>query len=218
MNRRIRALFFCTLAGVILAAGSPPALAFSVAENPNNSLDTFPNNPGDPLINSGGVTTLVVEPGINTALGGLGSCIGFSCNDSYDSFRMHVPAGLEITLTELLVENPDGTAEQLWVFEGPPGGAGVIRMPVHLNTDWQVGELFRLTDNITTINGPAPNSTNFVLGPGFYDVIGFNFNFTGAGAFEATFHASYIVPLPPAAVLLLPALGILGVNRKRGQV
>ena len=49
---------------------------FSVAENPNNSLDTFPNNPGDALISSGGVTTLVVELGENFAIGGLGARVG----------------------------------------------------------------------------------------------------------------------------------------------
>ena len=61
-----------------------------------------------------------------------------------------------------------------------------------------------------TINGANPNSTNFVLGPGFYDVIAFNFAFIGGGAFEATFTASEIViPLPMSLALFAPALGLL---------
>ena len=195
---------------VLLAAAMTvpqSAVAFSVAENPANTLDTFPNNPGDPLILSGGVTTLLVEEGINFALGGLGNCFGFSCNDSYDSFRIEVPAGLQITQTELLVENLDGTAEQLWVFPGPPSGTGVIRMPVHLDTSWQTGQLFALTDNLA-INGSGPNISNVVLGPGFYDIIGFNFAFIGGGAFAATFIATPI-PLPTSVALLAPALLIL---------
>ena len=215
MKHSIRWPLAVLLACFMLLSAPYPVAAFSVAENPNNSLDTFPNNPGDTLISSGGVTTLVVELGENFAIDGLGNCTGFNCNDSYDSFRMQVPAGLEITLTELQVANVDGTAEQLWVFPGPPGGAGVIRMPVHLQTDWQTGELFRLTDSLT-INGANPNSTNFVLGPGFYDVIAFNFAFIGGGAFEATFTASQIViPLPMSLALFAPALGLLASVRFR---
>ncbi|MEM7542268.1 MAG: hypothetical protein AAF384_11900 [Pseudomonadota bacterium] len=212
--RRVLVLIAITLGASVSLA--PSALAFSVAENPNNALDTFPNSPGEALIGFNGVTTLVVELGLNIAIGGLGNCIGFSCNDSYDSFRMEVPDGLQVTLTEFDVDNIDGTAEQLWIFAGPPDGNGVIRTPEHLNTAWQTAtdRVFALTDNIF-INGTDPSSTTIPLGPGFYDVIAFNLAFVGGGAFTATFTASeLVVPIPATLGLLAPALMVLAGLRR----
>ena len=95
------------------AALRPRAVqAFVFQENPNNSLDNFQNRPGDPL--TGGATVLIVTPGVNVASGAF-TCQTFSCRDDFDSFRMEVPAGFQITLTEPslmacgLIWNPKGS-------------------------------------------------------------------------------------------------------------
>lgn len=218
MRRRHGVFTFVVFALVLSCEFLSSAQAFVVAENPNNALDTFPNDPGDNLIGFT-ISTLIIEAGNNIALGGLGNCFGFSCRDDYDSFRIQVPAGLQINSTELLVLNPDGTAEQLWVFPAPASGLGTIRFPststpTAPNDDWKAGALFALTDSLT-INGADPRVSNAVLGPGYYDVVAFNFAFVGAGVWEATFAAGvHLVPLPAAIWLAASALGLLGFARR----
>lgn len=196
------------------------AHAFVVAENPNNALDTFPNRPGDNIGPDINAPTLVIEFGKNIALGGLGNCFGFGCRDDFDAFRIQVPAGLQINSTELLVVNPDGTAEQLWVFPGPTNGIGILRDPsldgpLNSNPEWKAGALFALTDNLG--NGAGPKISTTVLGPGYYDIVAYNFAFIGAGVWEATFNAgAQIVPLPAGVWFVGSGLvAVFGLARRR---
>lgn len=193
------------------AVMAAPAHAFLAAENLSNGLDNFPNRPGDPFIHTGG-SVLVAEAGQNVVIGSLGTCFGFGCRDDFDSFRLQVPDGLRIVRTELLVTNGDGTAEQLWLFPGPVSGVGVVRDPPNTHPDWQAGALFALTDSVS-INGADPAVREQILGPGFYDVVAWNFNFSGGGAFEATFTAVEVVPLPAAFWFLLSGV-VIGWRRR----
>ena len=184
------------------------AIVFNVQENPNNTNDTFPNNPGEDFIvpgqsNVAGILT--ADLGRNIALGGLGNCIGFACRDDFDSFRMIVPAGVQISSIEFLVPNLNGTAEQLWIFPAIAGGG--IRQ-VKDNPDWQLGALLVITDNIFIGNdgGLGPNVRTTALGPGSYDVVGWNYEFIGAGEFRADFIATAVVPVPAAIWLMLGGL------------
>jgi hypothetical protein len=198
-----------------VAALSPgSAGAFSFAENVNNSLDDFPNQPGDPLT---GVPSglLTVELGPNVGIGGF-SCQTFSCRDDFDSFRMEVPAGLQIVLTEYLVENSDGTAETLLVF--PAGGfTDPSPNPQASWGTWNVGASLILFDTI--VSGPdphpGPKSSSLVFGPGFYDVVNYNWNEIGGGAFRLEFTA-VAIPEPGAGLLLAIGLaGAIGLGARR---
>ena len=192
----------------LLLLPATDAQAFSLIGNPNNFSDICPDQPGDPPA----LATL----GLNVALESF-TCFGFGCQDNFDSFRFEVPAGLEITQTELLVLNSDGTAEQLWIFP-----AGVFVAPPtseqapNGGTDWQAGALFGLTDNNNTINGLDPNVSTFVLGPGVYDAVPWNFVWIGGGGWEATFTAT-VIPEPATAALLLAGLAPLGMRSRAGR-
>ena len=188
------------------------AAVFNVQENPNNALDTFPNNPGESFIVPGETdppNSLTADIGRNITLGGLGNCFGFGCSDDYDSFRIVVPAGIQITAVEFTVPNLDGTAEQLWVF---PGLAGDAIRQVKDNVDWRAGALFALTDNISSgsDSGVGPVTNNTILGPGTYDVVAFNFNFISPGEWRADFIAA---PVPLLASIWFIIGGLIAIRR-----
>ena len=85
-----RAVALVSLA--LLFGWGTPTHAFSIHEA-QNLLDPFPEIPGDP---GGLIPVVTADLGLNTASGRF-TCLGFGCVDNFDSFRMYVPAGLQIT-------------------------------------------------------------------------------------------------------------------------
>ena len=116
-------LFLCLL--FVLPATIPGARAapFSVSENVNNTLDFFPNRPGDPFTFAGNTEprgVLTADIGENTTFGRF-TCQGFGCRDDFEAFRLLVPDGIRIVRTEFLSYAADGTSDQLLIFDREPG-------------------------------------------------------------------------------------------------
>jgi hypothetical protein len=201
---------------LVTMAPAGEAHAFGVAEAENN-LDPFPTNPGDPI--SGGSGVVTVELGLNVASGHF-TCQGFGCTDNFDSFRMLVPEGLEITFSEFRVPRSaepngfePGVPEQFFVFASD--GVSVIQ-PVEVNGDWKSPNLI----GITVFPNVAETFT-VVLGPGYYDVVAANCcppdGIVGGGSWEASFTATIAVPEVGAAALMtlaFAASGVLMRNRR----
>ena len=176
----------------------------------NNGLDVYPDQPGDPLnFVSGNVTSLELEPGINE-FEGFFTCFGFGCRDNFDSFVIVVPTGLEVISTSLLVENNDGTAEQLFVFD-----VGGFALPADQMDDaWKTGFRIGLTDYLAINNGPAISTT--VLGAGVYEVVPHNYLTIGGGGWHAEFLVGAAsAPEPAIGGLILVALAGLAARRTR---
>jgi hypothetical protein len=135
-----------------------------------------------------------------------------TCRDKFDSFRMEVPDGLQITLTEYLVENLDGTAETL-LIDSASGFTDPSPNPQATWGTWNAGASLVLFDAIFDGSDPdpGPNSSSLVFGPGLYDVVNYNWNEIGGGAFRLEITATAI-PEPRAALLL--AIGLLVLVRR----
>lgn len=180
-----RTSVFATLVAFVFVALPLSASAGFSAIEGNNNLDNFPDAPGAPLNFDGNPTVLVASEGLNVAFGQF-RCQGSGCRDHYDSFRIQVPAGLQIALTEFSAGNLSGGAnagvpEELHIFPGPAGGTGILVDPQDAPAfitppAYQDGShLIRLFDFPDATD--TPQTSTVVLGPGFYDVVSYNFNF-----------------------------------------
>ncbi len=195
-------------ASVAVRNSNPPpdplaAPPFSVAENVNNSLDFFPNDPGQPFIGAGlpnepGVLT--VGLGVNTAFGRF-TCQGFGCRDDFESFRLKVPQGIEIILTEFWSFHFNGTSDQLLIFPNEndvedvivsrsplPTAPPFITEPCDGGTPARGVCIISMFDGIAndTCDAPGgcvsnnigannnPNVSQLVLAPGTYEVMPLN--------------------------------------------
>lgn len=102
---------------LLVFAGAVPiasAAPFAAAENVNNTLDFFPNRPGDPFIFAGNTDprgVLMADIGENTAFGRF-TCQGIGCQDDFEAFRVMVPDGIRIIRTEFTSYAADGTSDQ----------------------------------------------------------------------------------------------------------
>jgi hypothetical protein len=194
----------------LMAVATPPvANAFSLQEGVN-TIDAFPRRPGDPVL--GGSVPLVAVEGVNVASGRF-ACQGFGCMDNFDSFRIEVPAGLQIILTDFFVprsqepnSNDDGTAEQFFVFASD--GVSFIE-PDPDGPAWKAGALFGIT-----VFPDNPEQTSMAFGPGLYDVVAANCCDpapVGGGSWAIEFSVS-MVPEPSTALLV--GLGLLGLSAR----
>ena len=183
------------------ASPSPSAAApFSFAENVNNSLDSFPNRPGDPFTDAGNTATrgvLIADVGVNTAFGRF-TCQGIGCRDDFEAFRVMVPEGIRIIRTEFLSYAANGTSDQLLVFNHEPGlfvDRSPLPTPPPFITEPCVGSteargsciinLFDSSQNDTCFAAGGcvgnnfnannvPAVSNLELGPGLYEVLPIN--------------------------------------------